>query len=337
MNDTSTMNTVERPTEAQREQSKTGTESIKILYIAGLGRSGSTLIDSILGQTPGFFSVGEIHRLWDSGPIYDRVCGCGVPLIECEVWSQILEEAFGGPEGFSNANLAKLKDRGYRTRHLPRLMMPDGREWIREALGPSLEQLERLYRATAELTNSRVIVDSSKFPSYGFVLDSIPTLDVYIVHLMRDPRAVAYSWKRDKFDPGTGKSLGTMAPAKTASLWLSWNYAIERLWRHTDRYLALRYEDFVAHPRASTELLLSFVDEGMQQPSSFVDEGTVKLAPSHSVCGNPIRFDQGETRIKLDTRWQNQLDISAQWVTTAIDWPMMNRYGYSINPASAND
>lgn len=305
----------------------TDTSRLKVLYIAGLGRSGSTIIDSILGQTDGIFSVGELHRLWDSGPVYDRVCGCGMPLVDCEIWSQVLEQALGGPEGLADADLTSLKDRGYRTRHLPRLMRTDGRAWIREALGPTMDALSALDQAVADVTNSRVIVDSSKFPSYGFVLDSIDAIDVYVLHLVRDPRAVAYSWQRDKFDPGTGQSLGTMSPSKTAALWLSWNYAIERLWQGSERYYQLRYEDFATQPQATIQALLDYVGEG-EQRAAFLDPQTVRLQPSHSVCGNPVRFDQGETTIQLDTRWERQLSRAARQVTTSIDWPLMPRYGY---------
>ena len=35
-------------------------ERVKVLYIAGSGRSGSTILDRILGQLDGFFSVGEL-------------------------------------------------------------------------------------------------------------------------------------------------------------------------------------------------------------------------------------------------------------------------------------
>jgi len=39
-------------------------EKIKVVYIGGVGRSGSTLIDLLAGQADGFFSVGEIIWIW---------------------------------------------------------------------------------------------------------------------------------------------------------------------------------------------------------------------------------------------------------------------------------
>jgi hypothetical protein len=38
-----------------------------VLFVVGSGRSGSTLLDILLGQIPGFFSTGELHSLWWAG------------------------------------------------------------------------------------------------------------------------------------------------------------------------------------------------------------------------------------------------------------------------------
>ena len=41
-------------------------KKVKVLFIAGNGRSGSTILDVILGQLEGFFAVGELRRIWGS-------------------------------------------------------------------------------------------------------------------------------------------------------------------------------------------------------------------------------------------------------------------------------
>ena len=72
------------------------TEKLKIILIAGSGRSGSTVLDNILGQTEGFFSGGELGNLWDFVEPAERVCACGARLRECETWNGILRRLFGG-------------------------------------------------------------------------------------------------------------------------------------------------------------------------------------------------------------------------------------------------
>src|SRR5207245_4821641 len=67
-----------------------------VLYLGGVGRSGSTLVDRILGQVPGLFSGGEIRDLWARGLIENRQCGCGTPFRSCSFWTEVGRRAFGG-------------------------------------------------------------------------------------------------------------------------------------------------------------------------------------------------------------------------------------------------
>ena len=67
----------------------------KVLFVAGTGRSGSTLLANVLGTVDGVFSGGEIRYLWERGLQDERLCGCGRAFLECPVWTAILHEAYG--------------------------------------------------------------------------------------------------------------------------------------------------------------------------------------------------------------------------------------------------
>src|SRR3989442_14068903 len=69
---------------------------LRVLYIGGWGRSGSTLLDRMLGQVPGFFSLGEVREIWQSGLTENRPCGCGAPFPDCVLWTAVRQEAYGG-------------------------------------------------------------------------------------------------------------------------------------------------------------------------------------------------------------------------------------------------
>jgi len=70
---------------------------VRVLYIGGLGRSGSTLIERLLGQVPGVCAVGELVHLWDRGITEDERCGCGEPFRQCPFWSQVGKTAASFP------------------------------------------------------------------------------------------------------------------------------------------------------------------------------------------------------------------------------------------------
>src|SRR3712207_200886 len=76
--------------------------------------------------------------------------------------------------------------------------------------------LERLYRAIQKVSGAAVIVDSSKRSTYAVLLSLLPFADLRVVHLVRDSRAVAYSWGRIKESPAVvgGRLMPRTSPAK---------------------------------------------------------------------------------------------------------------------------
>jgi hypothetical protein len=60
-----------------------------VLSIVGPGRSGTTILASVLGEADGVVSVGELRWLWQRGVQERRSCGCGLPPDERPVWTGI--------------------------------------------------------------------------------------------------------------------------------------------------------------------------------------------------------------------------------------------------------
>ena len=177
--------------------------TVKVVYIAGSGRSGSTILDRTLGQVDGFFSAGELCNLWGRGLLARRRCGCGVPVPDCPVWGPILGEAFGGVDQIDAERLAAATGRRLRAGSVPRLFL-DRRGRQRAAGDGYQAALAHLYRAVVHQTGCRVIVDSSKSPVYARLVAAIPGVEVAVVHQVRDPRATAFSFLRNKRLPDFG-------------------------------------------------------------------------------------------------------------------------------------
>ena len=64
-------------------------KNITVLYIAGNGHSGSTLLDIIIGSSPDIFSAGELTFITRDS-IFEEYCSCGCLIKECPVWSKIV-------------------------------------------------------------------------------------------------------------------------------------------------------------------------------------------------------------------------------------------------------
>ena len=176
--------------------------STVVLYIAGTGRSGSTVLANILGEVDGVFAAGEVRYLWQRGLKEGRLCGCGLPVRECPVWSRVLAMAgeLDDPERVDA--ITSMLQRTGRMRTLPAVvagtLVPRLDPAAAHSLAPARKALGELYAAMAAVTGARVIVASSKLPAYAHVLAATPGIDLRVVHLIRDPRGAAHSWSSKK-------------------------------------------------------------------------------------------------------------------------------------------
>jgi hypothetical protein len=298
----------------------------RILYIAGTGRSGSTIINQILGEVDGWFATGELWFVW-----HNVVCGCGARVDECEFWGAITERARATPGSIDPLALER-RELG----EGPGQLLAVARDRRRRAAGrPPLlaypELLADLYREIQAASGADVIVDASKRIMLP-LLANLTDAKLYVLHLVRDPRAHAYAWsKRTLKAPHLGRTFPQWSPGRSSFGWLRRNTAIEALLRRRlgSRYLRLRYEDFAARPLATIRSICALVgDRGADLP--FVDERTVRLGPSHTVAGNATRFLEGPVQVVEDEEWRAAQPRRQALVATLIGAPLMPRYGYPL-------
>jgi sulfotransferase family protein len=310
---------------------------ISVVYVIGLGRSGSTLLGNLLGELEGFFHAGELRTIWARGLRGRRLCGCGFPLDKCPLWSEILTRGFGVLEGASDPRrVVELQRQVLRGRHTPRLLRQLGKHRSRwPALDAYASIATRLYQSIAQVTGAHVIVDSSKRPTDAMLLGLLASVEPYFVHLVRDPRAVAYSWRRHKESPGDGRReemlrYGTVTSSRN---WLWVNAAAEAVRRRHEhhRSVLLRYEDFVRWPRATVELIAGLASEYPTQ-LPFIDDRTVRLRANHTAGGNPIRLLDRPVSISEDDEWLTHQPVMDRVIATVISSPLLRRYGYALQP-----
>jgi len=315
--------------------------STVVLYIAGTGRSGSTVLANILGEVDGVFAAGEVRYIWQRGLTEGRLCGCGLPVRECPVWSKVLAKAGQLDDAERVDGIVSMLERTGRIRNLPAVLagtaLPRLDPAEAHALAPARAALGDLYAAMASVTGCRVIVDSSKLPAYANVLAATPGIDLRVAHLIRDPRGAAHSWSsRKQLADGAARShMEQIGPAKSAVLWDVWNVAGGILFKGgPDRYVRLRYEDFVADPPGSVRRILAMV--GMEDSAlPFVNGHEAHTSPNHSVAGNPDRLRHGTITLRSDDRWRSAMKPRNRRLVTTLTSPLLLRYGYPLRPAVA--
>jgi hypothetical protein len=307
-----------------------------VLYLGGLGRSGSTLFERMLDQLPGMTAVGELVHLPERALRENERCGCGSPFDQCSFWQQVGDLAFDGWQGIDSEHVVQLRQLVDRTRHIPllnRTALPDS---FGAALYPFLDFMAGVYSGVASASGASVIVDSSKHASLAFCLRRMAELDLRVVHLVRDSRAVAYSWSRvvERPDSAAPSFMTRYSPFTAASLWASQNLAFHGLEARGVPTLRLRYEDIVANPREALATVAQFagLDPESARSATWLrdddSESWASLAPSHTVSGNPVRFQTGEIAIRPDDRWRTEMARGPRRIVTALTLPLLASYKY---------
>ena len=195
-----------------------------VVYVAGYGRSGSTLLDAVLGNHAGIFGGGELTWLYQQCAAHGR-CSCGAGLTDCHIWRSVVDRVLRTTRLHACAQAALLTRK-------TELLRGGGR---------ASEDYVRLWRETfqaiRQTSGKGLVIDSSKCSRLGYY--RLPLLAKYldvplrVVHLVRDPRAVMWSVHR-----GTNRQLaegcrqrpwGGMARALLS--WMFSNVVVERLGR----------------------------------------------------------------------------------------------------------
>ena len=103
-----------------------------VVYVGGLGRSGSTLLERALARLPGFVGLGEVVYLWERGLLNDETCGCGEPFSDCAFWRAVGERAFGSWDAVDTVRVAELRRTVDDVAFVPRLLLPARLGGLRE-------------------------------------------------------------------------------------------------------------------------------------------------------------------------------------------------------------
>jgi len=311
-----------------------------VVYIAGSGRSGSTLLERALGEIPGFVNVGELIDLYRRTAAQDERCGCGAAFAECPFWSRVGDRAFAGWPEQKLAATRRLQGRVARQRRLPRLLaMPLAGHQFRADVAAYGASYDALYRAIAAEASAAYVVDASKWPVQALAL-ARAGLDVRVIHLVRDVRGVAYSLgKRDVSRPHAVRETDVMShlsPAMAAARWVAIQSQAGLLRRCGLPVTRMRYEEFVRHPRAAVEAALAGIGLAATPAHlAHIGEGRVVLGTSHGLSGNPSRFRDGEITLRADETWRASMSRRDRLVVTAIGLPLMLRYGIATAGSTA--
>jgi hypothetical protein len=302
-------------------------QRVKLIYILGEYRSGSTLLSVLLSADPTVRSTGELRTLPERYWTAERPCSCLAMPRDCPYWSKVYALCDG------KIDLHALADgkRRYETYGaLPRLLL--ARLSGSRRLDAHARRFAEFIHAIADAEGQSVVVDTSKDPVRGFVYSRTAPygLDVYYVHTVRDGRAVAHSRVNR---PGGGTFAHEELTRSTwnfAARWSIVNFlAFLMCSRPRDRYHVVRYEDLVADPVGVLGRLGTFLGLDPAVLSGPIARGESLPVP-HLIAANRFRFTP-TIQFKPDLEWRSEISRRDQFIFWAVAGWLALLYGYRLH------
>ena len=251
---------------------------MRVIYIVGTSHSGSTLLDLMLNAHPAIFAGGEVLKL-------NR---------QLEVKNQRREHlraiAPAGRRRCGNARSGHGSTSARARRAASRSSISIC--LITATLDASRAPNAIVFKAMAETSGKPFIVNSSKLPKRLSYLMRLKDLDVYPVHLIREPKGQIHSVRR--------KHGGLVKHIFRYELI---HAQISRMLRSVP-HSVVHYEDLVRDPKTALESVLGPL--GLDFDPRQLDWAD---AEKHEVAGNHMRFDASSALV-LDTAWRDGLSAA---------------------------
>ena len=313
-------------------------DRINLVYIASIGRSGSTLLESMLGAHPLLATTGELH-LWPHELGQEGVtrCGSGKFVTEDPFWIEMRRRVDPLLQPMPQLNLFREKHNAGRTlrwKHLSDFLihpLDDATmRLVRQYGYNNYEVFEAFLKLVEENigTKPHWVVDASKDPYRLLWLHRSGMFNIKVIHLVKDPRGFAYSVTKQWIDsPDRLRMIKRLYyTARQSAAWVVQNHLFDVIAKNhlsPADYLLLRYESLASDPEGSFRSVCRFI-------GCHYDEESVcdfRKGSPYSIAGNPMRHrSEG---IYLDEKWKAYLPISGRFVADVVTRASRSRFGYA--------
>ncbi len=273
-------------------------DPVRVVFVGGLDRAGTTLLERILGELPGVRPLGEIVHLWRHNLRDGERCSCGARFGRCGFWRAVGARAFGGWRHVDTGRVLMLREAVERTRHIPRLAAGRLPAHYQAIVSEYAGYYARIYQAAAQVSGATVVTDSSRSSALAYCLRWSPGIDLRVVHMVRDtrdPRLDALA-----LAPRSAVMPLVRDPARSALAAGTHGTAFALLRRCGVPVHRVAAERLVADPAATVRGIADFAGVPAGE-LDFLAGGAVRLGPYHSAAGDPVRFVTGT----LPLRWSD--------------------------------
>jgi len=248
----------------------------QIIYICGAGRSGTTLLDIILGNEPGFFSAGEINRYFKRE---GKVHAGEVNLKAKDFWDQVSKDF----DSSNRLDLNVLKNdfklfEYYISSFIPSFFFKKRRNNFNEI---NRNLIDSIFNQISE----SYLIDSSKYPARIKNLQAIG-FDVKVIFLKRKPSSVIRSFMKKELEQPSKKFLSA------AFYYLIVYLIIIVTTRKINNAVAISYEELLNAPSTQLLKISQKLNIDLTHIITQIDSGNLEFKVGALFDGNRIRLQE---------------------------------------------
>lgn len=261
-----------------------------VLYVMGMGRSGSTILDVLLGNNPITFSAGELTHVFRDVLERDVACACGLAASACPIWSRVMAQC-----GWTRADAERL-DGVFRSIDWHTRFPVVALGWVgRRKKADYAEVNSRLFGALAAISGKSVIVDSSKYPGRALALARAFPQQVRILCIIRSPHSLLAAFSKPHRIEQRPKR-----PLAAAAYYIYLLVCIRIVkFLLPDHVLFVRYEDLLKSPSLELQRVSDWSGVDTSAARAIVDTDG-QLNVGHIVTGNRLRKEK-QVRFRRST------------------------------------
>ena len=270
-----------------------------LFYIAGYGRSGSTLLDMSISEKLNCISIGAFSNFvpWKN---QNSICACGVNLENCTIWNKVIDDLIKKNFPFN----VFFKEQIFFDSRKAFFIRPFLSFFYPSRYKKYILWLKVLYNTIFEITGSYAIVESSKTTSdcanRFYNISKALEIDIFYIHLFRDPRGTSNSVLAKPGSPERKFSYNSKLLLLLSSIngWLQSNLYALFPGVNTSKRLFIDYSTFCSNPESTLERI--FIN------SSILPSKWKSTNLRHNLGGNRLRFSE-INEIKEDLSWKKSL------------------------------
>lgn len=309
------------------------TPPLRLFYIMGTSRSGSTLLDVLLNTHPDIVGVGELAYLTHENWTETHKCCCGVkPAHECPFWSDVIARWFERTGLKARDEYRTMQRQVERFRHM--LKMVQVRHNPPALFQDYVACTMELYRAIQDVSGKNILVESSKTPHRALMLALFSESNVQFIHTLRDARGYMLSTYRYKERTQSSKQTPSTSPRllqqflHSPLMWVLVNVLSNQVRAVVgeERACLVRYEDLIADPPHTLNRLGQFIGCNMQPVIAAIEEQK-PLEAGHAFAGNRMR-GSGHIQLRPDNEWMVRLSPRDRLICFVLAGWLMKQYGY---------